>query len=65
MNKIANKIKQARKERCLTLASLALLSGVNIRVIMKIEEGRDCSTRSLNKVLAALGMELAVKTKEE
>lgn len=65
MNKISNKIKQARKERCLTRASLALLSGVNIRVIMKIEEGRDCSTRSLNKVLAALGMELAVKTKEE
>ena len=41
MNKIANKIKQARKERCLTRASLALLSGVNIRVIMKIEEGRE------------------------
>ena len=65
MNKIANKIKQARKERGLTRASLALLSGVNLRVIMKIEVARDCSTRSLNKVLAALGMELAVKTKEE
>ena len=58
-------LKQHRKENNLTQEELAAKSGVGLRLIREIEQGK--STMGINKVnqiLALFGAELDVKMKE-
>ncbi|MCG2726615.1 MAG: type II toxin-antitoxin system Y4mF family antitoxin [Elusimicrobia bacterium] len=59
MQKVRNFIKTKRKELGLTQKDLAQKSGVGIRFIRDVEQGRDAlRTDTLNKVLRLFGKTL-------
>lgn len=54
MNKIAQFVKQQRKEAGLTQAEFAMRSGLGLRFVRELEQGKE--TVRLDKVNAALAM---------
>ena len=62
MKQIGSKIRQARTVLELTQADLAELSGISLRSLKEMEQGKGNSTIGLvDKVLDALGLEIRIE----
>lgn len=58
-------LKQLRVSKHLSQEQLALMSGLNVRTIQRIESGQNASTESLKCLAAALNVDIATLTMEK
>lgn len=66
MNTIAEFIKQKRKEARLTQEEFALRSGLGLRFVCELEQGKETvSMDKVNQALAMFGMEAVPGRKDE
>ena len=66
MNTIAEFIKQKRKEAGLTQEEFALHSGLGLRIVRKLEHGKETVRMDkVNQALAMLGMKAVPGRKDE
>jgi transcriptional regulator with XRE-family HTH domain len=67
LDSIGQRIAQARKERGLRQADLASRSGASRATIDALENGRasDIGISKLNRILAAVGLELSIRPFED
>lgn len=64
MQKMGQRIKQARKEQRLTQEQLAAASGVGIRFIRELEQGKEsCHMGKALSVLSMLGIDVIIGNK--
>ena len=66
MNKIADFLKQKRKEAVLTQAEIAMRSGLGLRFVRELEQGKPTVRMDkVNQALAMFGMEAVPGRKDE
>lgn len=62
-NKISETITERRRELAMSKHELSVKSGISYSQIINIENGESTSTRLLEKLLDALGMEINITVK--
>ena len=66
MNKIGNYIKEERKKACLTQEEFAMRSGLGLRFVRELEQGKETvRLDKVNQALAMFGMEAVAGKKGE
>ena len=66
MNKIGNYIKEKRKETGLTQEEFAMRSGLGLRFVRELEQGKETvRLDKVNQALAMFGMEAVPGRREE
>ena len=66
MNKIGNYIKEKRKEAGLTQEEFAMRSGLGLRFVRELEQGKETvRLDKVNQALAMFGMEAVPGRREE
>lgn len=65
MNKIAEFIKTNRKEAGLTQEEFAIRSGLGLRFVRELEQGKETVRDKVNEALAMFGMEAVPGRKDD
>ena len=61
IKKLGNRVRQARKEQGLTQEQLAAISGIGVRFIRELEQGKaSCHIGKVFTVVSMLGMDITI-----